>query len=130
MNFTYKVCGSNEEYRKVYKFLEGTEFEDMSLAYPTIYAVRNGKIEGMIGTHDRKDMIVCGPIYIKSKGLIKAPLELRLVDAYESLLINLGVKVYVFYVKKTDRRRINMLREVGLTPRWENEESVWYIRRF
>ena len=127
---SYTLCTSDLDYRKAYKFLAGTEFEDCALSYPTIMAVRDGKIEGVLGTHPRSDMLVAGPLYIQNKGLFKAPLEIRLVDIYETLLINLGVEVYVFYVKKDDKRRINMLRDVGLTPEWETEESVWYVRRF
>lgn len=127
---SYVICMKDRDYQTAYKFLKGTEFEDVALSYPTIMAVQEGTVLGMLGTHPNKKMIIAGPLYIKGNMLLKAMLEVKLVDAYESLLINLGVKAYVFYVKKNDRRRINMLREIDLRPQWETEGSVWYIRRF
>lgn len=129
-NVRYMIAYSQEDYDKVYGYLKGSEYENASLAFPTLMALVNGKVEGVLGTHKSTQAIIAGPLLIKDKGIRRATLELKLVDAYESLLINLGVKAYIFSVDRKDVKRISMLREIDLKPYTSDREKHWYMRRF
>lgn len=126
----YMIAYSQKDYDAIHRFLKGTEFEDAKMTFPTITATIDGRIEGVLATSPNKHAIVAGPIYIKDKGLRKATLELKLVDAYESLLINMGVSAYVFRVKKKDTGRVAMLKEIGLEPYATDDKVHWYMRNF
>lgn len=126
----YMIAMKQSDYDKAYGYLKGTDYENASLTFPTIIAYVDEKIEGILGTMPSKNAIIAGPLLIKDKSLRRATLEMKLVDAYESLLINMGIEAYVFSVDKSNVGRVKMLKEIGLTPYTKDEDSYWYLRRF
>lgn len=126
----YMIANKKSDYDQVYDYLKGTEFEKLKVTFPTIIAYIDDEMRGVLGTIPSKDAIIAGPLLIKDKSLRRATLEMKLVDAYESLLINMGVEAYIFSVDKSNVGRVNMLKEIGLTPYAKEDDLYWYLRRF
>lgn len=126
----YMIASKGSDYDQVYEYLRGSEYEKLTVTFPTIMAFIDDKMEGVLGTIASKDAIIAGPLLIKDKGLRRATLEMKLVDAYESLLINMGVDAYIFSVDKSNAARVKMLKEIDLVPYAEDKELYWYLRRF
>ena len=67
--------------------------------FPTVIAERDGEIIGYLGTHDRDDCILAGPMEVRlenerAKGLV----ALRLIEAYETVLLHAGIEFYFYGV--------------------------------
>lgn len=126
----YMIAAGKEDYDRVGRFLKGTIFEGSQLTFPTIIAIIDGQMKGVLGTYQDTKAIVAGPLLVKDKTIRRATLELKLVDAYESILINYGVQAYIFSVDEKDKARISMLAEIGLKPYGKADGDWWYLRRF
>lgn len=77
----------------------------VNVTYPTIIAARQGvkealawtdqdAIVGFIGTHDRKDTVMAGPLEA-----INAFIARNLIELYENTLRHAGLSMYWFHVK-------------------------------
>lgn len=66
--------------------------------FPTVVAERDGQIIGFLGTHDRRDAILAGPLEVElPSGRHRAVVAMRLIQAYENVLTLAGIDHY-FYV--------------------------------
>lgn len=68
--------------------------------FPTIVAERDGEIIGYLGTHDRNDCIMAGPMEVRLENeRAKGAIALRLIEAYEIVLLHAGVEFYFYGVQ-------------------------------
>lgn len=108
--------------------IEMTELADQTqvgVIAPTVVAEsKNGEIKGIMGTVDRQDAVVGGPIIAKS-GVI----ALRLILFYETVLKSLGVKIYLFSVSAKEVKWIHAILKTGRAEIINQvDDAVWFRR--
>ncbi len=95
------------------------------MRWPVVVAEENDEISGFMGTENRDDAVVGGPI-IAGSGSV----ALRIILFYESILVNLGVRVYIFSVAK---KAAMWVRAIMKTQRAEimssNGDTIWFRRQ-
>lgn len=113
------------DYRKLRLYAESEGIFDFKMSYPTVFAVRNGAIRGVITTAtDQGCLQLCALV---SEGE-KLWTWLRLVEMYERLLQAAGVTCYFFPVpsgKPEWRAMVERAAEVVLI---EDGDPAWYRR--
>lgn len=97
--------------------------------FPTVVAERDGEIIGYLGTHDRHDVILAGPMDIcleseRAKGVIAS----RLIQAYETVLLLAGVDFY-FYTVRNGKWREATERSPRTTFCSETPDGVCLFKR-
>lgn len=96
----------------------------VAMRWPVVVAENEGKISGFMGTENRDDAIVGGPI-IAGAGIT----ALRIINFYESVLTGLGIKVYVFSVKRSFTQWIMAIIKTNRASVLDvNDERVWFRR--
>ncbi len=73
--------------------LEG--LEDADPQFPTIMAFDEKELVGFIATHPRSDMILAGPLVMRS-GRMRPFTAIRMCELYEQVMIRLGVTSVIF----------------------------------
>jgi hypothetical protein len=101
---------------------------DRILGWPVVIAEREDKIIGFMGTQDRKDMIVAGPLEISLK--IKGFVAMRLIEAYDKLMRSFGVKEYLFSIDSKDNAKwLKQVHDTGFCTKMDDVEGEsWYKR--
>lgn len=89
---------------------------------PAVVAKRAGAIVGVIGSHYPDGLHLAGPFVADS-----SVVALRLSLLYEELLRGLGVKTYVFSVKK-DNPWIRIVQRMNFIPIMDAGDSTWFKR--
>lgn len=97
--------------------------------FPTIVAERDGEVIGYLGTHDDDAAIVAGPMDIalesdRAKGIV----ALRLIQAYETVLIHAGVDHY-FYAVADPKWAEATLRSPRTTLCAQSADGVFLFKR-
>lgn len=114
---------SKEDMLKVYDRFDLTE----RIGWPVIVAERKGKIVGFLGTQDRDDAVVAGPLEIKLK--VKAFVLFKLIETYDLFMKAIGIKEYLFDVDKSESGWISQINDSGFcVPMSEMDNHVWYKR--
>jgi hypothetical protein len=102
---------------------------DRRMGWPVVVAERKGKIIGFLGTQDRKEMVVAGPleVAIKNKGFV----VMRLIEAYDNLMRSLGMKEYWFSVDaKNNVKWEGQVKDSGFCAKIEDiGDESWYKRQ-
>lgn len=125
----YQLAGTSGDYRECHHLLRTEGMEDSIFRFPTVIARRNGVPIGCVGTQDRNDMVVCGPLVIK--GGNKPIVAMRLLEAYDLLMQLHGIKLYYFSVAadRTDAFSRKKLEGIGMEY-WETVgDYIWFKRR-
>lgn len=132
-NTEYILASTVADYTKCHSFLHEEEVKHDKLAFPTVMAVRDNQIVGVLGTIPLKDAVVAGPMHIGVKGNPSFVL-IRLVESYENVLRMAGVSMYNFYVLKKDKLWISAIERIR--DSWEihqlytdQSDRVWFERR-
>jgi len=121
MKTEYKVAETDKDFTDC-RNLIGDEEE---LSSPTVMAVRNGEVIGLISTSDDKDYIFAAPMVSNS-----AFTSIGLCELYEKVLRKLGVSRYLFYVEKNNRKMINAVERLfNIKPFGGTDEFLFYARR-
>lgn len=90
----YRVAETADYYR-AHKLAEAEGFGGCDFRFPTIVAYDDGVLVGFIATADRPDMVLAGPLVIRSDR--RRPwLAMRLLGLYEMVLKNMGITTYIF----------------------------------
>ena len=109
----------------IYRALDAFELPDVP-TFPTILAERREAFVGVLGTNDRDDAVVAGPLAAKSPFVAKG-----LIEKYDEMLRQMGVKSYLFWVwtddPKTWRSSIEKLPDL-YRPLGEQDGALWYER--
>lgn len=120
----YHLAKNPREYRRC-RTLLSKEGISQTLSYPTVFAERGGEVIGVLGTIPNNDMIVAGPLVIRTEGNT-AILALRLIEAYELVLKSSGVKFYNFGIETTQETWISAAVRAGAVKRTEVDGTVWF----
>lgn len=100
-------------------------------AFPTVVAERDGEIIGFLGTHDRRDCILAGPLSIAlPAGRARGVVAWRLIQTYEFILMQVqGIDSYCF-VAEGESWQGAVARASGRTEPFgvDAEGNQWYLR--
>lgn len=94
MNF--RVASNPGAYAQCHELLKEEGIAPEKLGFPTIMALENDRLVGFLSTHIQKQMIVAGPMVIRSDRR-RIMTAIRLAEAYEMSMRNLGIKTFIFH---------------------------------
>lgn len=122
---TYRLIG-RKDYRAAHQFIASEGFARSTLGFPTIVAEREGELIGLLGTVIKDNMILAGPLVIKSDRPRSFTL-VRLVEAYEAAMRHIGVKSYIF--GSDNPKLLEHLTELGLKPYAVENGVSFFVRK-
>lgn len=95
------------------------------IGWPVVVAFRDEEVVGVMGTQDRDDAVVAGPLNADHVAI-----AFRMAELYENFMTGIGVSSYMFYVEQSNEEWLNAVRkwpvfeEVG-----KDGEYIWFHRR-
>lgn len=114
-------------------FLEGQGITGRQLGKPMVLARREGKVVGIVATQpDNKD-IIAGPMAVNVEEGANTYVLMRMVEAYENVLMLARVSGYYFAIALNEESWLNIIRKTGLfTDLGPNEslEYQWFRKDF
>ena len=91
----YQVASNPSHYKDAHALMRKEGMLKEVLGFPTILAYEGEELIGFIGTAIKDGMIIAGPLLIRSD--MRRPITaLRLVEAYENAMRNMGIKTFIF----------------------------------
>ena len=95
----FKIAYMPEDYKAAHDLLLKEGFFPQELDYPTVMVFDGEELIGMITTSLKDDMVVAGPLVMKSdkRRLIAA---VKLAEAYEATLRGLGIESFIFWAEE------------------------------
>ena len=122
---TYRLATTPADYRKC-RALVRQHDSPKPMTFPTVMAVRDGQVIGVLGTQKRDDMIVAGPFVLAHKSPF---VVLHLLDAYDLVMRRAGIVAYHFYIDPGNAHWQAQVERLGFTA-WSRDEAggAWYRR--
>jgi len=96
MTVTLSIAKTPGDYQMAHVLMRKEGVLKTKLGFPTVLAMHEGQLIGMLGTHIQKKMIVAGPLTLKSDQW-RWRTAIRLIEAYETVMTNLKIKSFIFY---------------------------------
>lgn len=132
MAITYQVANSEGHYLAARRLMQEEGIHPVDLKFPTILAfqVDPPGLVGMIGTHHQEDLIIAGPLVVKSD--FPGPkLALKLIEAYEHAMRTLGTKSFIMHVEDGSILDLGIQRYApgGLEHYATEGNKKFYVRR-
>ena len=123
----YRLVTTLPEYQRCHALLKAQGLDDGALSYPTVMALRDDGVIGLLSTIASHEAIICGPLVVSTpRPIIVA---LRLIESYENVLRSAGVSQYVFGVDpKASGAWLRLLFKVQLVPYYRDDTAVWFTR--
>lgn len=123
----YRLADNPRDFGACHEILDLNQMPHWTLHYPTVVAVRDGKIIGFLATGDGVWCHLVGPLALRSPSAIVA---LRLVEAYEVVMRAMGVTRYCFFISKDESHAKwrDSVERLGLQPIKQNNENIFYER--
>ena len=122
----YRLAKPNGEWNRIYSLARREGFGVIHPGWPTVVAVRAGRIVGFLTTHDRDDVIVAGPLVIE--GGRNMLMFLRLGEAYENVLRIAGVNAYLLTVDKGNFQQAERVQVLGGRQIGVDATRLWFRR--
>lgn len=95
-------------------------FQDCKLAWPTVVAERDGRVIGFMASSPCDWCLMGGPMDMETPSPIMA---MRLIEAYENLLIRSGITRYCFYIEATNKRWIEQVSAIDFVTQIGGDEQ-------
>lgn len=128
----YALAITPDQFSQCRHFLAGHGVENERLSFPTIAAYRDEAVVGVISTAPRDDRVVAGPMHVNvGEGISPAFALLKLLEAYERVLLVNGVNEYHFTVDISETDWLNVVRESGVAEEEGTDPEgghVWFKR--
>jgi hypothetical protein len=125
---TYQLAISSKDYRDCHRLMQAEEgLPDMgALSFPTVMARRDGKLVGFLSTHNDNRYVIAGPLIVK--GMRNPMITLRLVEAYDMIMLAHGIKLYYFSVdaNRKDAFSREKLESLGMKFWEQKDDTAWY----
>jgi hypothetical protein len=119
----YRLVTKPQGYKRAHKYLRSKGVE-CKLSFPTVIAIRDEEVVGVIGTHPQKDAIVTGPVEVNSRSV-----ALRLSEAYDNVMRAAGISSYLMWVDKANQGWSKILRRLpGFVERGQDRGRFIYER--
>lgn len=94
----FRVASNPGDYNNAHSLMQAEGIPKVRLGFPTLLAIEDGtwKLVGILGTRIEKKMVIAGPLVLRSdqRRIFTA---IRLAEAYEMSMRNLGIKSFIFY---------------------------------
>lgn len=120
--------GSEEELDSLEDLKDSFGMGDVSncWAFPTIMALREGKLIGAIGRCPWYDMVIAGPNLVPNLFLY-----IKLVEAQEVFFKAAGVSKYWFWIDKENKPMVKIMNRVDgdlIHLEQDTEDYLWYSK--
>ena len=129
MTTIYRIADGAGDYRKAHALIkaEGIE-EKFQLSFPTLLAMEEDEVVGVLGTNVEQDYILAGPLVLKSDKKRSFTI-VRLVDLYDTTMRACGIKSFLFCTELTNTKWLEYIDKVlGFKPYCEEDGRAWFIR--
>lgn len=124
----YRLAASGADYAKAHELVRAEGLPDHELSYPTILAVKDGELTGLLSTHIQKNMIIAGPMVLRS-GAPRYWTLIRLIETYENVMRSAGISAFVFSVDEaTSAKWLEKVDWFGLKPYADQDGRKFYVR--
>ena len=129
MNYEFRVAEHAGDHRKCKALAEAEGVPVKRMYFPTIMALEDGELAGFVATDLSQDMVVAGPLVIKSDKR-RPRLALKLAEQYENAMRNLNVKTFIMAVEPDSVMDKAIQRYTPDMPKYA-EKDGWnfYLRR-
>lgn len=130
MNYSFRIAEHAGDYRACIALAAEEKMKHRRLSWPTVMALENGALVGFLATDTSQDMIVAGPLVMKSDKR-RPRMALKLAETYENSLRNLGIKSYIMGVLPNSVMHKAIERYVAdsSTKYGEAEGWLFYVRK-
>ena len=100
-----------------------------SISHPTILAVKDKKVIGILGTHTENNVIQAEPLVVDFPEGNDAIIALNLVQNYEEALLEVGVTSFSFSTYEDNEEWIGIIKRFyGIEPYAYAHGRAWFIR--
>jgi len=125
----YKIAESSADYKKAHALVKDVGIEgEFQLSFPTILAVEDDEIVGVLGTNIEQDYILAGPLALK-KDKKRSFTILRLVELYDFTMREAGIRSYLFCTELGNTKWLEYVERLGgLQPYSYKGGHAWFIR--
>lgn len=129
MNYTFRVATHAGDYRACRALAAAENMPANRLSFPTIMGFEGAELTGFLATDTSQDMVVAGPLVIKSGGR-RPRLALKLAENYELAMRNLGIKSFIMAVQPNSTMAKAVERYgFDMTKYGEKDGWLFYLRR-
>lgn len=130
MKYSMRVATTSEDFRRCHRLARTEGVKADRLSFPTVMALDEDKrLLGFLSTDTSQDLIVAGPLVMASDKR-RPMLALKLAEAYELALRNLGITSYIMAVAPDSLMEKALQRYTPETECYaEAEGHKFYIRR-
>lgn len=124
----YFLASEPEHYSLCHQFAKKLGSDAIKFGWPTIVAVRDMEVVGLLSTHRRRDAIYAGPLLVEKQSPV---LVMRLIEAYEQVLQTMGVAHYWFGTDtpEMDNMAQKMMQKTGAIKVVNQTEAGTLYRR-
>lgn len=124
-----RLAASPADYRACHVLARQYGGEAPALRWPTVLARWGNAVVGFMATQQARWAVVMGPLLVAPDVRVKGLVALRLLEAYERVLHEAGVRAYVFSVATTNKPWLDVLEHRAGFERWrEVDGAVWFKR--
>ncbi len=125
----YRVAETLADYDACRKLMTACGMS-ADIGYPSLMAISNEGLIGLMGTQPRSDMILAGPLCLRPDKR-RVFTAMRLVLMYERVLHNLGISSFIFHVDETDSFFFQVMERyfLDLKPYAKKGTMLFYIWR-
>lgn len=125
----YRLARGPADYAKAHALIKEEGLEEHRLSFPTIMAWKDDELTGFLSTtYDKNNATLAGPLVLKS-GARRSWTLIRLIDVYDSVMRNSGVKSYIFGVEKKNADWLQKIGQTfGLEP-FAEKDGHWFYER-
>lgn len=123
----YRIADSPKLLKQAHALIKAEGLSKQELEFPTVVALED-KVIGLIGTKITNNMIVAGPLVIKSDRR-RIMTAIRMVEMYEIAMKGLGISSFIFSVEDGSLLE-KLIERYGYEPPYAEEEGrKFYVRR-
>ncbi len=122
----YRLAHTLDHYKLCHALMDATETPKQALAFPTVYALRDGIILGFLSSYTKGGAVCAGPLVLDPTQKAPGLTAIRLLDAYELILKAAGVSTFLFHIAKANPQWKALVDKFDLHPYHETEDAWWY----
>lgn len=129
MSIEFRRAATQQDYKLAHALMRAEKAPKQSLGFPTMLAFDGDQLVGILGTMIQRNMIVAGPLLVRSDKR-RAFTALQLCVKYEEDLTSLGIRTYLFSAEEGGIMEEAVKRYMhGMEPYAVENGRKWYIRR-
>lgn len=124
----YRLAADASDYTLCAELMADEGFGETKIDFPTVMALDDdGELIGMLATMPRDDMVVAGPLVLRS-GVRRPMLAVRLINLYEVTMRGLGISSVLFFTDHDSFLHKGVNRYFPqLKPYAEDEHGLFFV---